>query len=425
MDTEDLSLKPLSDAPKIKTVRQLRQTDKASFYIPRNNALIPPPPCEPDAIPTKPMDLRITGKPGRNTGEAVLYDPIQIKNYLSQSARYERSLGLLPLGIKQDGNNFTYEFCKFQVTLEGGGTFLRFTNPLLTIICPRPFQLQDLVGVETDGTGVIWEQLQGRITIISPTEGESSLNPFLSIIGNRTPIDPPIILLATLDDNPLVSDAIAIRTTLTETIDGLSGCEIFAPQGSPCLSVPCQLTPLPNPPNTAYRWTQPTVEVLWQNPTCEQAWLVEYQLQQNINGAYQTIATYTPQQERRFTATRNTYYRILAIYNVLSAGFSANDSCRFFFGDQTNIVFASDRISGIAGADGRLTATQYPLSVQTRMVSGDRLDGVSGGDGRLTATQYPLLTQTRMVSGDLLDGLSGGDGQLTATQYNLTGAIIG
>jgi hypothetical protein len=409
-----------------------RPGDRTSFYLRPDPTLFPKDPCDSVHISNDLPNLNILGKGGRQFGDLVLYDPIQKKNYLSQSDRYERSLNILPANVIERDGKTIYLFCSstsptgfWEVTVGGAGTYLRFTPPILTIICPRPLALKDLTVVETDGTSIKWTQTQGRLTIVSPSSGEGSLNPDIFIIGNRSPLDPPILLEAELEDNPSFFDILVIRTTIAEEFDGVSGMEAITIDGGPLFTIPCLFSPLPNAPNTAYCWDSGSIEITWNSPPYSQ-WLVEYRVQQNIGGVYQTIATIPTNNERRATVFQGNYYRILAVFNSLNAGYSATESCRIYFSpNPPYYVLSSDRIDGLSGSDGQLTATQYSLTAITCETSIDRIDSLSGSDGQLTATQYPLLPITCETSIDRIDSLSGNEGQLTATIYNLTGGIVG
>ncbi|RUR77023.1 hypothetical protein PCC6912_39820 [Chlorogloeopsis fritschii PCC 6912] len=427
---DDFSFKKdkIKQPPKLS---QIRESTQASFYIKPDPTLYPKDPCDIIHVSDDLPNLDIIGKPGRQFGETVLYDPVQKVNYLSQSDRYDRSINTYPVGtIERDGKTI-YLFCSSQsptgfweVTVGGGGTFLEFSNPILTIICPRPFSLQEFTDVLTDGTAANWTQLQGRLTIVSPSSGSGSLNPDIFIIGSRTPTDPPILLLAELEGNPSAFDILVIRTTVADMIDGLSGMEnAIAPNTGPNFTIPCSFTPLPGAPNTAFCWVSGTIEITW-NPPPDSLWVTEYQLQQNINGTYQTIRVIPRIQERRVTVELGVYYRILAINNVLGAGYSVTESCRFAFAPG-QFTFASDRINGLSGSDGRVSTTQYPLAVIRCETPIDEINGLSGSDGRVSTTQYPLAVIRCETPIDEIDGLSGSDGKFLATVYNLVGGIVG
>jgi hypothetical protein len=408
----------------------IRQGDRTSFLIRPDKSLYPQDPCDNIHINDTP-DLRIFGKGGREFGDIVLYDPVQKLNYLSQGDRYERSLNLLPNKIEEKNGKTIYYFCSsnspsgfWEVTVGSGGTFLRFTPQVLTIICPRPFKLQDLIAVETDGTSIKWMQTQGRLTIVSPSIGDGSLNPDIFIVGGRTPFDPPILLEAELEDNPDIFDILAIRTTLTEEFDGVSGMEVIAIDDGPLFVIPCLFAPLPGIPNTAYLWESGSIEITWSPPQYSK-WVVEYRLQQNVGGVYQTVAVIPVSTERRVTIARGIYYHILTIFNTLDAGYSATKSCPIYLSIDSRYVFATDAIDGLSGNDGNLAVTQYPLSAVAHAPIFDRFDGLSGSEGNLKVAQYPLSAVAHAPIFDRFDGLSGSDGNLKSTIYNLSGGIVG
>jgi len=384
-------LKPISK------LGNLRESNRVSFYLrPRSNPF-PKEPCGFFEIDNNLPNLDLLNKPGREPGTVVLYDPIQQDNYRRLQPRYEKALSLRPTEVKTENNKIIYQFCSsdspvgfWRVEVGGGGTFLRFGTPILTIICPKPFQLQDLTTVETDGTAIEWTQLQGRETIISPNSGDGSLNPFVSIIGARDPLDPPILLQAVLEDNTLISDTLVIQTTATDHWDGFSGSEVVSKDSDPCRSVPCQIIPLPRQPNTALCWQSGSIDVTWLLPSCYQDWFIESRVQQNTGGTYQDIAIVPATGTRRFSLTRDEYYRILSIHNVLNAGYSVNQSCRFYYplGSTHDFVFADDEWDGFSGSEV-VQITQYNLGVKTVKPDDDEWDGFSGSEA-VQITQYEL-----------------------------------
>lgn len=406
---------------------QIRPGDRTSFYLRPDPTIFPKDPCGDLSIQGLP-NLNILGKPGRQAGETVLYDPVQKKNYLSVSDRYERSLNLLPSKIVTEGRKTTYYFCSgnsptgfWEVVVGGGGTFLKFGTPILTIICPRPLSLKDLTTIETDGESIKWTQQQGRLTIISPSSGDGSLDPDLFIIGNRTALDPPVLILAELEDNPEVFDFLVINTTVKEIVDGVSGSEAVAfPNTGPQYQIPLCVTAIPT---ISYQWTGGEIEITWDTPS-DRLWISEYQLQQNIGGTYQTINTIPANGERRTTVSQGNYYRLLAINNVLGVGYAATESNRFYFPNTPPYpIFSTDHFDGLSGSE-RAIATQYPLTVITIPAEVDTVDGMSGSE-RAIASQYPLAAIILQPETDTINGQSGSDGQLVATVYNLVGGIVG
>ncbi|MBO3463113.1 fibronectin type III domain-containing protein [Aetokthonos hydrillicola Thurmond2011] len=421
-----------SKIPQVPKLSQLREGDRASFILRPDNSLLPHLPCDGIQINDNP-DLRITGKGGRQVGENILYDPAQELNYRSQYQRYLRSLWYAPSYTEEKNNKITYFFCSsssptgyWEVVVGGGGTYLNFAPPVLTIICPRPFNLQDYVALDTDGESIAWSQQQGRTTIISPAGGNGSLNPTIVIVGTRSPLDPPILLLAELEDNTSVFNYLLIRTTVAEIVDGMSGMESgLVVDGGPQLTIPCSFAPIPGTPNTAFTWSSGTIEITWNPPPSHSSWITEYRLQQDIDGSYQTVQSISPT-NRRATVGLGNYYRILTIFNVLGRGYSATESCRIrFSSNPPYVVLGCDRVNGQSGMDGKLTVTQYPLSVVNYFVPKDEINGQSGMDGKLTVTQYPLSVVNYFIPKDEINGQSGMDGKFVTTIYNLTGGIVG
>jgi hypothetical protein len=329
----------------------------------------------------------------------MLYDPIQAKNYLSQFQRYIKATQTFIAATQQDSNgNPVYLFCShlsptgyWKVT-QGTSGSLFLANPVLTIICPTPFYANDLVGVVTDATDLTWIQQQGRTTSISPASGDGSTNPVINIIGQRQTTDPPILILVEVTDNPSSFDYLLINTTCTDYRLNLSGADYIVADGEPGRSVTTTHF-LPGTPNTAFQWVSGSIPVGWDIPLSETAWIVEYVLEQNINGVWTAIATYPPTQQRSFSLAPNTEYRITTVHNVLGLGASINPSSPIFYSlPQSNqsYIFGDDARNGASGVTGIVAATQYPLSGQIYHPQNDTRDGASGVTGIMAVVSYSL-----------------------------------
>ena len=98
-------------------------------------------------------NLDIIKTKGRVQGESIIYDADQIYNYQSQSQRYDNSINLIPAYVNESETEIVYGFCShgspkgfWEVTLAKGGlaTFIELSPNFLTMLCPRPFFLDEL-----------------------------------------------------------------------------------------------------------------------------------------------------------------------------------------------------------------------------------------------------------------------------------------
>lgn len=331
-------------------INEIRPSSRFSFRVPKK---------EPDLTQLDDQcgfeDIQPTAdllhSRGRQTGELVLYDPIQQKNYLSQYQRYEAALDLeIHSIVKLPSGKMAYRFCSkrspvgyWEVQI-GGATFVRLTRPILTIICPQPFKLADVrSGIETDDTSLVWEQLQGRNTIISPVSGEGSLDPtFVILPAARDPLDPPILIRVSLSGDPNIGDTLAIRTTATSTQFGI-GSEVLDWGQDPCRAVP-SIFFLPAGRSQASVYTNQPIRVGWQTPTCGAAEIVGYTWQSNTTGQYLDVQSFAPSDPRTFVLQPNVRYRVLTVRSLFGIE-TQIDSQRFQFTPPPNgqIILADER----------------------------------------------------------------------------------
>lgn len=283
-------------------------------------------------------DQNLLDKRGRQDGELVLYDPVQMENYPSQAARYEAAIGLDIHSIgKTEAGRTVYRFCSkssptgfWEVSISGA-TFVRIINPILNIICPRPFRLGDVGSlIETDDESLEWEQIQGRATIISPETGNGSLDPTFAILpAARDPFEPPILIRVNLAGDPSISDTLAIRTTATSTVFGI-GSNLMDWGLDPCRSVQrIFLLPATVARAIAYDGTSP-LAVGWLEPTCGAADITAYTLQQNTTGQYVDVQSFAAADPKRFLLTPGVRYRIVTS-RVNQTVANSIDSPRFEF----------------------------------------------------------------------------------------------
>jgi len=373
---------------------------------------------------------------GRKTGDLYFPDPIETTNYNSQAIRYERSLDLIPDKTYKDGNGRTvYAFCSknsptdFWEVSTVGGTFLTIPNPALVIICPRPFAASELLGViSSDGTTFRWSQLQGRATIVSPTEGDASsgvLNPFISIIGAPSTFDPPILLLLELLDNPLIFRIVQIVTTPTSENYGKdvgSAIADLAPEFKVTAIIPA-----PDRVMGAAVYRGEAISATWNLPA-NTVGLNSFSILQNTVGSYDNIATLTLFESRRIPFAANGYYQIQSHYLDQFDSFSSRSETFIWqfpieflgriFADET---FGSKSVS-VANEVG---STNYQLTVVSRSVVdtfGSKSVSVANEIG---STNYRLTVDSRSVVDTFGSKSVSVANEVAYTNYQLGGVVIG
>lgn len=322
-------------------------------------------------------DQNLLDKRGRKDGELVLYDPVQEQNYFSQAARYDAAIGLEIHSIgKNEQGKKVYRFCSkrsptgfWEVSISGA-TFARIINPILNIICPRPFKLGDVASsIETDDETLEWEQLQGRATVISPDSGAGSLDPTFAILpAARDPLEPPILIRVNLSGDPTIGDTLAIRTTATSTVFGI-GSNLLDWGQDPCRSVQTIfLLPAATSGAIAYDGTSP-LWVGWLDPTCGAADITGFAWQQNVTGQYVDVQQFAVAEPKRFFLQPGTRYRILT--SRINQGITNSiDSPRFQFDVSPNskLILADEK--------QRMSSALIEARHEIRPYTLKRLDGV-------------------------------------------------
>lgn len=379
-------------------------------------------------------DQNLLDKRGRKDGETVLYDPVQEQNYLSQAARYEAAVGLEIHSIgKSEAGRTIYRFCSkrsptgfWEVTISGA-TFVRIINPILNIICPRPFKLADVgSAIETDDESLVWEQIQGRLTIISPESGNGSLDPTFAILpAARDPLEPPILIRVSLSGDASIGDTLAIRTTATSTVFGI-GSNLMDWGQDPCRSVQTVfLLPAATSGAIAYDGTSPLL-VGWLDPTCGAADITGYIWQQNTTGQYIDVQSFTSSDPKKFFLNPSVRYRIIT--NRLNQNTTNSiDSPRFEFSAPIGgkMILADEKLLGVSSGlmDASFNINPYTL---LRLDNTDSYtSGVSSGlmDASFNTNPYTLLKL------DNIDSYTSGiSSTLIEASYTVTaggGIVIG
>ena len=270
------------------------------------------------------LDSNIFGGPGRTQGEAVLYEASQIENYKIIMDRYSRAVNLVPSYVQNPSkNSYVLGFCTknnangfWEVKVSfGNGTYIKLLNPNLTIPCPSPFYANDLVGIETDATELLWEQIQGRVTIISPPSGEGSANPVISIIGNRSTLDPPVLIRVSLPDDPSIFDVLAVDTTITERVKSIATYSVkkYDPQ---YMVTGALLTPYREyPTGTATSYIASLENSSWSVPnTSYKDDYLGLTLEQNKTGVWEEVKTVLKTEQQKITLELFVHYRLVTLY---------------------------------------------------------------------------------------------------------------
>jgi hypothetical protein len=400
--------------------------DLLSFVIKSKKIDVPDNLCEVHI--SEVSDLSIIKSRGRQSGTDIFYSLDNVYNYQSQSQRYDRAVsgGILPATIRTENGKTCYLFCSstaeggfYEVCIDEKDLSIKFlTNPLV-IVCPRPFQLNDLSVLETTATWVKFTVLQGRETIISPNDGSAAtLNPFISIIGSRKPNDPPILILAEAEGSTAIFDILAIDTTITERIVHLSGADDS--RTPPNLSIPCKLRLLPSIANTGQCGTSATsINASWFFPIANVPDIIGYMPQVNDGGVWRDLLPQISPIQSIFIESEKSY-RVLTFFKIFGNKVIA-DSCVLRF--EQVPTFATDAINAISGQCGIFESRYYQVLAQVIDVF-DLLKNISGQCGIFESRQYQITALVQDVF-ENTGNFSGQCGIFEARQYALGGIIAG
>lgn len=419
-------------------ISNIRQTGRFSFRVPKSKDDLTNlgDRCGfKDINPSS--DLLHSG--GRQPGDLPLYDPAQIENYASQNMRYESALNLtIDRTYKSDDGKTVWQFCSqnsptgFWDVTTTGGTYVKIPNPLLLIVCPRPFQPSDLGGaVQSDGT-VTWSQLQGRLTNVSPSSGDGALNPFINIYGTPGVYDPPIQLLVSLEDDPSIFDIFQITTTPTSTDYGIGFCSLGVGV-DPCNTVQA-IAVAPRSADGGYVYEGSAIIATWNLPTCNQSSLTAMVWLQNIAGNYQAIASFLPSSNRLITIQPNTYYMIRDDFNVLGLRTYSATSQYFYFlynpGETDPLkkgqtIFCDSTQNGIALAQGSSSYTRYDIKGIALQPVDAYSAGIAIAQGGNSYTRYDIKGIALQPVDAYSTGIAIAQGGTSYLKYNLGGVVIG
>lgn len=412
----------------LKNFSKKREDGNTSFYIKKQDFNIKEP-CGIQEIHSN-IDLNIIKNRGRDFGTVVLYGLNQLYNYYADFQRFNSSLSIIPSGIIEKDGVICYQFCSSESPLgywevcssSDISSYLYFDNPILYIICPRPFFLEDLTSLISDAEEVNWIQIQGRYTIISPNSGEGSLNPEIFIIGARSPIDPPIILIAEAADNNLIFDSLIIHTTLIDFISIGAYSGFFYNNNSKDFQVNSKIIFGPRIPNQAIYLDSDTSFYIYFYPPLYKNLIKRYWILENTSGSYIKFHEIDAKDPLRFLAKIERYYKILSIINPFNKGFTGalSDTIYIF----PNKMLADDLIES-SGTSGYMQSKFYPLKSSFYEYLEDSPMIFSGLPGSLKSIFYPLKSTDKKdldIENIILSGITG---KFEVYFYSLTGLIIG
>lgn len=407
-------------AKKIPRLGDYPQSNRFSFRVPKSSTPITE---ECEGHNTQEVNLEISPLQGR----LKLYDPVQQANYKSIYNRYEKAVNLAIAAIEKVGNKTHYKFrsCNaptgFWTVEVGSATYVKLTNPILTIICPRPFTANELVGVDTDSDILLWTQTQGRITAISPSNGEGSLNPTFVIIGARSPTDPPIFIRVELPNDPLAFDILVIDTTATSRLYNI-GYITNTLVEDPRFKIPCSTNIfVPQPSGLPQAIELNLLRRTWNLPSNSDG-LISTVWQVNSAGAYTDVQAFLVAATRDFTALLETHYRIVANFNYQGNTFNSR-SCTFYFADSGNIktLAADDQLRNRISYGSVSSHQVTPFAVQL-LINAEQWDKISYGS--VSSYQVTPFGSQVLINADQWDKISYGS---VSSYYTdpLGGVVIG
>lgn len=367
----------------------------------------------------------------RKDGSPRLYSPEQIQNYKSQYARFERGLDLTASKIEKIEKNtiFWYHSCDapdgyWKVTVgQGGPTFLN-VKKILTIVCPKPYVLDESV-IESDGTQFVWQQLSGNRTMLVRNETQlfatlDLLNSCIAGTGCDDGSSLPIVMKVSAADDPSLFDFLTIYNTPTSNHFGNS----YKGRVS---EVPCQkvkeFLPAPAFRQKAYCSFNQPIMFTWASPECDKEFITGYTLQVNRDGEYRDVP-FSPQGENRYPFELETHYQVTTDFLILGVKPVRSFSQPFYLSRGTHYSFADDTHTGISyKAKARFVTTVSGIKIFTGEDFYRSAIAFKGNKGRYTTTMFGAITRTETDT--YRSGISYRGGRSRIVKTQLGGIIIG
>lgn len=262
---------------------------------------------------TIPDYTRNNANVGRAQGYAVEYSGEQLENYKKQYPRFERAIALNADGkVESDNGVVNYLFCSHSsptgywtvtITPPSYGSFLEAGEPLF-ILCPIPYQITQ---IQSDGTEFIWEQLEGgRLAVVEPN---NVIDPELIILDSIRDTR-PIRFKISIKNKPEINDELVIYTTPTSFYDGFCYNQHDSPVEKSIIKASVAYT------QKAYLNINPNfLGIDWFKPEQNSEYVVGYAVQENINGVFTTIQTYTLADNPKHLGKFDTSYRVVTYFD--------------------------------------------------------------------------------------------------------------
>ena len=360
-----------------------------------------------------------------------LYSPEQIHNYKSQYARFERGLKLVASKIEklEKSTVFWYHSCDapdgyWKVTVGMGGPTYLNVKKILTIVCPKPYVLDDSI-IESDGTQFVWEQLSGNRTMLVRNETQlyatlDLLNTCMAGTGCDDGSSLPIVMKVSAADDPSLYDFLTIYNTPTSNHYGNSYKGAVS-------DVPCQkvktFVPAPAFRYKGYCSTNQPITFTWNLPECDQKYITGYVLQVNTTGSYQDIKLFSTVENLIYPLQVESHYRIATNFLIYGIKLVRSYSAPFYLSPDY-YTFADDTQTGISfKGKSKIAKTIFGTITQT---SDDFYkSGISyKGEKGLCITVVPgTITQ---ASDDFYkSGISYKGGKIRIVKTQLGGITIG
>lgn len=415
----------------IRKIKDLKENRHVSFYIPAPKDELPKDICDIKIDPIS--DLNIVTRRGRQSGYIPNWSPETYYNFYSQSQRLDRSLDKLPDRIVETPERITYFFCQpdsstlfweVVVELNPEDLFLTLNPEVLTIICPVPFNLQGLVVVDTNATELNWSQIQGRTTIVA---GENTLNPIISIIGDRPTDteDVPILLLAETSD-PNVFAILAIRTTIRDFIDQprIAAKTSVNPDSNKGLSIQ-NIYPRLGIYNAARMISDanPTFFLVLKTPLVDVLSIQQFKLYfNNLSTGYEYSGISAPLSNMQFPVNFGLRYKVEA--ERLNKGrFYTNKSKPFDLSNEFFIAADSFVYSSIRNT--KSNAIRYIFGGVQQRVDDTIFYASISSLVQKSVINYPLKTRKVDYRDDLFCAAISGISKREVVRYKLNGQIVG
>lgn len=382
-------------------------------------------------------NLDILRTKGRTQGEIITYSAEQVYNYGSQSQRYDRSINLIPAYVNEDSEKIVYGFCShdapkgfWEVTVAKGGvaTFIDISPNIITILCPRPFRLDELVTINTDSVSFLHHQIAGNRTVLILPNNEKY--PLYDIQATCQPdtgcetgsISPLIIRVET--DNPLLFDDLVILNRPIDNFDGQGyvGIVDTTIQGRKVNT----FYRVPDDLQRVYLWQGTPSIITWTTPTQDSEFITQYRVQINTP-PYTDNQILTPTQNRKATLNANQRYRVATDFNIFgSTNTTFSDPTYFDYPITDNkFLFADDSTNclGFSFINNAYTTVNFGVKLVDEIDANDIGLGFVFVNNTYATITFAVVVVSETDTNNL--GIGYVYASNTYTKVDLGGIIIG